>query len=146
MEHSDSEGLLMARPTLYSEKMGKAICLAISEGASLREICAIDSMPDKSSIFKWLVTHKEFTDQYAHARAVQAEMSTEEMLYIADDVTGDVSGELQIPNGVAVQRAKLRIETRKWIASKLLPKKYGDKQQMEHTGEVQTIVRVISDL
>jgi hypothetical protein len=85
-----------------------------------------------SSIFKWLRIHPIFAEQYARAKEAQVDAMGEELLDIADDVSNDVSGELGMPNGVAVQRAKLRTDTRKWLMGKLQPKKYGDKTQ--HTG------------
>jgi hypothetical protein len=79
-----------------------------------------------------MIEHKEFSDQYARAKDAQVDAMGEELLDISDDISGDVSGELEMPNSVAVQRAKLRVDTRKWLMGKLRPKKYGDKTQ--HTG------------
>ena len=116
----------------YSQELADAICDLIVDGKSIRDICKAEDMPAMSSIFKWLRENKDFSEQYARAKEIQAECLADELINIADDTSGDVSGELEMPNGVAVQRAKLKIDTRKWIASKLLAKKYGDK--IEHTG------------
>ena len=48
-------------------------------------------------------------------------------------------------NSESVQRSKLRVDTRKWLMSKLAPKKYGEKVDLEHSGEV-AIKRVVSDI
>lgn len=102
---------------------------------SVREICQSDDMPDRSQIFRWLQTYPEFRDQYALAREEQAETMADELLSIADDGTNDwmerhdkKTGECVgwRENGEAVRRSQLRVETRKWVAAKLLPKKYGD--------------------
>lgn len=124
------------RPTAYTDEIGDTICASLMCGWSLVRICSLDEMPAQSTVYGWLakVDHP-FSERYARAREIQAERFADEMADIADDATGDVAGELGIPNSVAVQRAKLRIDTRKWIASKLLPKKYGDKVTQEHTGE-----------
>lgn len=122
----------MGRMTEYSPEIASGICEWVAEGKSIREICRAEEMPVMSTIFKWLSEQKSFSEQYARAKEVQAEGFAEELIEIADDISGDVSGELQMPNGVAVQRARLRVDTRKWIASKLLAKKYGDK--VEHSG------------
>lgn len=66
--------------------------------------------------------HPLFSEQYAHAMAERTETFIEEMLSIADSVDED-------PKSRAV-----RIDTRKWIASKLKPKKYGDLIRQEHSG------------
>lgn len=85
-----------------------------------------------STVFKWLRDHKEFSEQYARAKEAQAEAFADELISLADDSSNDITGELQMPNGVAVQRSRLMVDTRKWVMSKLLAKKYGDK--LQHTG------------
>jgi hypothetical protein len=90
--------------------------------------------------------HPEFAEQYARARELQAERFADDIIEIADDKSEDVYGELEMPNSVAVARAKLRIDSRKWIASKLLPKKYGDKLQTEVSGPDGGPIAVTVDL
>jgi hypothetical protein len=119
----------------YSQELADAICELIAQGNSMRAICSSDAMPAKSSIFKWLREHKEFADQYARAKEDALELYADELVEIADDISDDVSGELQMPNSVAVQRARLRVDTRKWILSKLAAKKYGDKLDMNLAGK-----------
>lgn len=136
----------MGRPTKYTEELGEKISAAIMAGYSLRKICDGDDYPSVVTLFKWLSKDDHpFVNQYAHARRVQAEFLADQLIDLADDDSNDVTGELQMPNSVAVQRSRLRVDTRKWIASKLLPKKFGDKVEHEHSGEV-AIKRVVSDL
>lgn len=83
-------------------------------------------------------------EQYARAKEIQAEGFAEELMDIADDGTNDWMEKLDkdgkpigwMLNGEHVQRSKLRVDTRKWVASKLLAKKYGDKIQNEVSGEI----------
>jgi len=134
------------RPTDYTPELAVEICSRLATGESLRSICRDDHMPNKTTVFKWLFENKfpEFNDQYAQARAMQAETMAEEMLDIADDGTNDWMERFDSEgnatgyqlNGEHVQRSKLRIDTRKWAASKLLPKRYGDRITTEHTGKV----------
>lgn len=99
-------------------------------------------MPNKSTVFRWLATHKEFSDQYARAREEQAEALADEILSIADDGSNDWMEKQDkngqsigwVVNGEAVNRSRLRVESRKWIASKLKPKKYGEKLAQEISG------------
>ena len=96
-------------------------------------------MPSLSTVMGWLFDgeHEEFSEQYARAREVQAEVLADELTDIADDASGDTTmGEKGrvITDHEHIQRSRLRIDTRKWIASKLLPKRYGDKIVQEHTG------------
>jgi hypothetical protein len=135
------------RPTKYTKILADKICSELAEGISLRTICLAEDMPDKSNVFKWLRTRKEFRDQYERAKEASADAMSEDILDIADDGTNDFM-ELQDKegenigwriNGEAVQRSKLRVDTRKWIASKLKPKKYGDKIDMTTGGKPFTI-------
>jgi len=103
------------RPSGYTKAIANQICNRLIDGESLRAICRSASMPDKATVFRWLddERHKEFRDQYAQARERQTESFIDELLDIADNLEEDV------------QRSKLRIDTRKWIASKIMPSKYG---------------------
>lgn len=107
----------MARPTTYTQELATQICARIAEGESVRSIVRDKEMPSSSSIFRWLLDEdkKEFWEQYEKARNIQAELMFEELLDIADDEEKDV------------MRSRLRVDTRKWYLSKVLPKKFGDK-------------------
>lgn len=130
-----SEPAKMGRPSTYTAELGEQICDKLAEGFSLRQICALEGLPGLNTVIRWLRHDEEFRLHYTRARELQAEIGADDMIEIADDASQDVSGELKMPNAVAVQRAKLRVETRKWTAMKLLPKKYGERVQQEHTGE-----------
>lgn len=128
--------------------MAAAICEHIADGKSLRVIAAMDDMPAMSTIMVWLDGRQpEFTEQYARAREAQADKLAEEMLAISDEecttVRADKHGSRDddgtgstevVFDATAVARNRLRVDTRKWLASKMAPKKYGDKIQAEHTG------------
>lgn len=124
----------------YSPQLAALICERIADGRSLRDICADDDMPVKSSILKWLGLHQDFADQYARAREAQADHFAEEILDIADDGTNDwmkrQQGEetVEVANHEHISRSKLRVDARKWLMSKMAPKKYGDKITQEVTG------------
>jgi hypothetical protein len=116
-----------------------AICVLISDGKGLPEICAADDMPSRSTIHKWLDEDSELSDRYARAREKQAEFYADEIITIADKAED-------------AQLARLQVDARKWAASKLAPKRYGDKTLNEHSGPdgapiatVQRIERVIID-
>lgn len=133
----------MGRPSDYSADAVTAICAEIACGKSIREICRAEGMPDMSTVFRWLGKHIEFQEQYARAREAQADFLGEEMLEIADDGTNDWIERQDkdgkpigyLVNGEAVQRSRLRVDARKWLMSKLQPKKYGDKIAQEITGK-----------
>jgi hypothetical protein len=91
-------------------------------------------MPALSTIFKWLSEQQAFSEQYARAREEQAETLADEIVAIADEVgtrvlVNDDGDEVMVAfDATAVARNRLRVEARKWVASKLKPKKYGDRQ------------------
>lgn len=132
------------RPTIFTQDLADRICAELSDGDSMRTVCKADDMPCKSTVFRWLRTDKDFCDQYTRAKQESADALTDEMLDIADDATNDWMEKLDKDdqsigyqlNGDHVQRSRLRIETRKWLASKLKPKKYGDKIQQEISGVI----------
>lgn len=127
----------MGRPSTYSQEIADLICERIADGESLRAICRDESMPCKSSVFKWLSVHALFADQYARAREAQADTMADEILDIADETAFDSieseNGGLK-PNQEWIARSRLRVDARKWLAAKMAPKKYGDKLQSEVTG------------
>jgi len=141
------------RPTDYTEELAAEICSRLATGDSMRKVCEADDMPSRQSIFLWMRTYPEFSDQYAKAKVEGAESYSEEMFDIADDGRNDWMEQLDKEgnvigfkaNGEAIQRSKLRVDTRKWYLSKIMPKKYGDKQQVEHSGVI-GLNEVLSDI
>lgn len=138
----------VGRPSLYSPELAANICAQMAEGKSLRTICKADDMPDCSSVFLWLSKYPEFSQYYARAREQRAEAIFEESLEIADDSSSDwieTDGGPKL-NQEHVQRAKLRVDTRKWFVSKLLPKVYGERTAVDHSGTVETIQHHVVDI
>ena len=125
----------MATPKPYDKALGDEICDRLVEGESLRRITLDKHMPNASTVFKWLNENEAFAKQYAHAREAQADTLADEIIDIADDGSNDYMGEDETYNGDAVQRSKLRVDARKWVAAKLKPKKYGDKLDLTSGGE-----------
>lgn len=130
----------MGRPSIYTQELADKICLGLMEGKSLRSVCTADDMPDRASVYNWLQKNQDFFGQYTRAREVQAEHYADEINDIADDGSNDYmmvmrgAQEVEVINHENIQRSRLRVDSRKWIVSKLLPKKYGDKVQTEISG------------
>ena len=126
----------------FSQDLFDRICDRIADGESLRDICKGEDMPNKGKFFYWLANDKALADQYAKAKEAQAEFMADEIMNIADDGTNDWieqrgdDGARQAYkfNGEAVARSRLRVDARKWVAAKLLPKKYGEKVDVAHSG------------
>lgn len=124
-----------------------AVCERIANGESLRQILEEESMPASSTVFKWLSEDAGFSEQYARAREAQADALFDEILEIADDGRNDWMERKNQDdesigwreNGEAMRRSQLRVDARKWMASKLQPKKYGDKLELNHSGSISTM-------
>lgn len=112
------------RPTLFTEELANKICNDLAEGKSLRTICSDEKMPSRETVRLWLrdERHSEFLGQYARSREEQADHYADEIVEIADTEED-------------AQRARVRIDARKWVASKLKARSYGDKVLNEHTGK-----------
>ncbi len=115
------------RPTDYCEEIAIRICEQLSLGKSLRKTCDLDGMPSMLTVLTWLNRFPEFLAQYQRAKDESADTHADDMLDIAEE-----SMHLKKPH--QIQAARLRIDTRKWIASKLKPKKYGERVHTEVSG------------
>ena len=127
---------IMAGVTQYTAQIGEFICLRIANGESLRQIVTDPDMPASSTVFKWLSEQKSFSEQYARAREAQMEVMAQEIIDIADDGRNDTYTDEdgnEHTNQDVINRSRLRVDTRKWLMSKLAPKKYGDK--ITHQGD-----------
>ena len=129
----------MARPEIYTPEIAAHICEQIATTTkSLRTICYEENMPSVGTVLKWMNDDKNgFLAQYARAKESQADMMADEMIDIADETNHDTittEDGREIQNSEWINRSRLRVDTRKWIASKLKPKKYGDRITQELTG------------
>lgn len=111
----------MARPSIYTKDITDHICQRIVDGESLRQICKDDSLPNRDTIYCWLQSNKAFSDQYTQARMMQADQFFDEM----DEIIRK-----PMQNMIQIQQARLQIDTMKWRLSKMLPKIYGDKVEV----------------
>lgn len=138
----------MGRPILYTKELAQEICDEISSSSKgLSTLCVENShWPSKRNILRWTKINEDFCHQYAIAKKQQVESLIDDIIEIADDSSQDFfeddSGKKKI-NLEHINRSKLRIDTRKWIACKLVPKIYGDRTQPEN---VVDIVQILRDL
>ena len=142
----------VGRPTTYNEEIANEILERIVLGESLRSIVKDDHMPVISTVFRWMSHNEEFSKQYTRAKEEQAELLADEIVAISDEAEtvvktyGDGMTEV-VFDSTAVARNRLRIDARKWVASKLKPKRYGDKLELAGNPDapitIQTIERKI---
>ena len=137
MANEESTAKPNGRPTLYTNDLADLICAGIAKGISLVRICEADDMPEVRSIYRWRREHESFSQNYTRAREDQADFHAEEILEISDNGSNDWMAEHDPDNpgyklnGEHLQRSKLRVDTRKWIASKFKPNTYADKIKQE---------------
>lgn len=102
----------------YTSDLGAAICELVANGLALNEICLRDGMPSRTTAYKWLGQNEEFANMYARAREERADLIADEIVSIAD--TEDDAN-----------KARVRIDARKWWAARVNPKKYGERSQVD---------------
>lgn len=139
------------RPSPHDkQKVMIDICGQLIDGLSLRTICKQAGMPSMGTVMVWLNTDKGLQEQYARAREIQAEVLAEEILEISDNARNDYMEKFDkdgaslgyFINGENVARSRLRVDSRKWYAAKLYPKKFSDRTVLE--GNVEAPIQVES--
>ena len=119
------------------EKTFTEICRQIAEeGLSLRAVLRSEDMPNSETFYKWLDADEKKSKQYTRATTSRAEEIFEDILVIADDQENDVYKDadgVDQTNHNVINRAKIRIDSRKWMLGKMNPKKYSDKIQVDTT-------------
>ena len=131
---------------MHPPETRQAILERLKEGLSLRKAAEANGVA-AATVLGWVDADAAYSEQYARARALGYQLLADEILEISDDATGDVIDTEHGPKVDAerVARSKLRVDSRKWMLSKMLPKVYGDKIETTHElGEsVTKIVREI---
>jgi hypothetical protein len=139
---------MTGRPTLYSPTLAATMCERIANGETLKAICKGQAMPSQSTVFGWLARYPQFSELYARARETSADVLIDEAREIADDGSADyvirsADGKAELAvNHEHIARSKLRIEQRRWEASKRKPRAYGDRQYLEHSGSMEVNVNI----
>lgn len=136
----------------FSEDLFSAILARIASGESMNKICSEPDMPTRKSFYEWVANDEALRDRYAYAMSVRADFLFDELIDIADTpevgvkTKIDDTGKTEETRGDMIEHRRLRVDARKWYLSKLAPKKYGDKVNLEHTGADGGAVKVdVSD-
>lgn len=120
----------MGRPSDYTPELADKICELISEDNTYEQIAAIDGMPSKSTIIRWLGLHEDFETKCARARQIQADSIDNRIGSVIDKTeTGLLAPDI----------ARVVLSGLQWRASKKDPKKYGDKQDLNITGKLESV-------
>ena len=141
---------LGGRPRAYKEEIAQAILDKIAHDCmSLNQISKEEDMPARATINKWIARNEEgFADRYRVAFQCRAYLMAEEIIDISDDGHNDQvmnkNGDM-VTNGEAINRSKLKVNTRQWVMSKLIPT-FGDKPEATSTdGASKVVVNIVKD-
>lgn len=129
------------RPSTYRPATAELICMRLADGELLTDICRTPGIPTRQAIHRWRLRIPAFDALYMRAREIGMESMSDETLAIADDDTLDTNPD-GTANHAAVNRARLQVDTRKFMLAKLAPKVYGDRVQHEHSGEVAHVIEM----
>jgi hypothetical protein len=109
----------------YAAEVRDVICQRIANQQSLVAITRDPAMPGYETVCRWLREDHDFRESYARAREDAADAMASEIVEIADTANEDNA-----------QAIRVRVDARKWVAAKLKPRVYGDRLDLNHTGEV----------
>jgi hypothetical protein len=131
------------RPSAYTEAIATEICQRLADGESLNSICKSDHLPAVSTVISWTIDNRGgFSERYARAREIQLDRVADEILDLVDDSRNDFVERASNNGDVAtvfdrehVDRIRLRVDTRKWLLTKLKPHRYGDKVDLKHNAD-----------
>jgi len=113
----------LGRPSIYTDELADKMLEEIASGRSVIGMCREEEWtPNADTWYRWLYKIEGLSDRYTRAKAFQSEREADIILDIADNATNQ-----------DYQVARLRVDARKWIASKLLPNKYGERTQIDHS-------------
>lgn len=141
----------IGRPTDFSQELANAICEKIATTPrGLDFLCASEaSFPHASTVHRWLNADEVFRENYLRARERQADLIFDQSLEIADtpligvETVNKADGTVETREGDMLGHRKLQIDTRMRMAGKLAPKKYGDKLDLNHGGELGLKVEIV---
>lgn len=141
------------RPTAYTEVIAHEIIERLTDGETLNAICRDEHMPDARTVRRWALDLKHpFSPRYTKAREIGYHKMADDIVEIADDGRNDwmeKHGEDDLgwkANGDHIARSRLRVDTRKWLLSKALPKIYGDKLALTDPDGGPLVVNIVKGL
>ena len=133
----------MAYTKQQIETIFNTICERVENGEALRSVLKDKDMPSNKTFYEWVDNDETKVKRYMRACEERANSIFEDIINISDNVEQDIitlPDGREVENKAVIARDRLRVDARKWAASKLNPKKYGDKidQNINHSGEIKT--------
>lgn len=121
---------MMGRKTIATPELIEGILDRVSQGESIKSICREKNMPDATTVFRWMKNNEDLKEQFLLAMQTKAHMADAEI----DEIRMEIRGLAEKVNAeqvsrdaafVAIQEARLQIDTLKWKASKYFPRIFG---------------------
>ena len=110
--------------------------ILVDVAAGLSAVKAAESRGiDRKTFYRQVAANEGMRHKYARAKEVGLSVWEEQINEIADDVP---------PDAASVAKARLQVDTRKWLMAKLAPRKYGEQINLEHGGNVNVTVKRFS--
>ncbi len=122
------------RPSTYTQEVGDEICKRLATGEPLAQILRSPGMPSSDAVWDWRKAHPNFGSAVARARKEGYDAIAADALAISDDLTDD-------PNS-----RRVRLDARRWLLARWDPKRYGDRVELEHSGDVGLQITIGSDV
>lgn len=138
----------IGRPSDYSQEVADEICERMSDGASLRDICASENMPRRTTVYRWLKASEDFRNQYARACEARESELFDQIIAISDTPligtkTVSKATGVEITEADMIEHRRLQVEARKWALGKMAPKKYGDKVDVNHGSQPENPLTIL---
>mgnify|MGYP002133705493 CR=1 FL=1 len=153
----DRKAAKLAPQVRYSDRLRDRICAELASGEPARQVFLQPGMPDQKTHYRWMAAREDYRNAVTAAKAAGIEKLADEIVVIADGAASPLLREdgtpaqgadgalVMVVSNEATNHARLRIDSRKWLLAKMLPKKYGDKVEHEHSGGVTVEVVRFSD-
>ena len=122
--------MTIGRPSDYNPEIAAKICERMALGETLTDICKDEGFPSRVSVWRWTEAHEDFRNAYSRARECQMESWADDIVHISDDSRNDTQVDEdghEVTNHDVIARSRLRVDTRKFLMSKIAPRLYGDK-------------------
>jgi hypothetical protein len=120
------------------ERISTEVLHEMRSGLSAFKACKLAGVP-QSTFCRWVDEDSQLAEHYARAREDLIEMIATEIMEISDQDVGMTDGK---KDWAAVQKHKLQVDSRKWLLSKLAPKKYGDKLELSGDAQNPLVTRI----
>jgi hypothetical protein len=120
----------MGRPSTFADEIFDQICDRLADGQTLSQICRDPQMPDRETVKRWTRNDDGRRRQYDMARQDGMDALADTIVDISWDTSNDTTTTERgtaVANHEWIARSRLKVDTIKFLMSKINPARYGDK-------------------